>query len=85
MREAVDHLAAIRAMMEAAAQAPPANQTDTAPLIDQTDLLTLQQAAGLAHRNDQQYADGSASSTSAQQFAVRLGYSNRNYSRTSRT
>jgi hypothetical protein len=52
MREAVDHLAAIRAMMEAAAQAPPANQTDTAPLIDQTDLLTLQQAAGLAHRNE---------------------------------
>ncbi len=49
MREAVEHLAALRAMMEAA-QAPVSNEV--APLIDQADLLTLQQAAGLAHRNE---------------------------------
>jgi hypothetical protein len=58
MREAVEHLAAIRAMMETAqaAQAPSApidNNNDAPPeLIDRTDLLMVKQAAGIAGRDE---------------------------------
>ena len=55
-RVAVDHLAAMRASMEEATQPSAAiNNNDEAPtssLIDPDDLLTVQQASGLAVRDE---------------------------------
>jgi hypothetical protein len=49
-RQTAGDTAAIKAMMEAA-QPPPANRTDTAPLIDQADLLTPKQSTAFAKRD----------------------------------
>ena len=51
LREAVDHLAAIRAMM-VATQAPVSNEAPPPhEVIDPNDLITPQQAAGIANKD----------------------------------